>query len=143
MLDSSSINPESTGISSSPHFGAIKQSQPPNSSKLPILHRLSSQSHRLPSLSLLARHTTTTTAPAPAPAPGPSTGSAKVSNRLVKIFAVDPARDRGALESLPPHGPDQKRANQRGVAPAGGDRRLLPHKCCCKEARASCCVNLM
>ncbi|KAJ4836957.1 hypothetical protein Tsubulata_037670 [Turnera subulata] len=53
---------------------------------------LSSQSHCLPSLFLLARHTTPATAPAPALAS--STGTAKVSDRLVKIFAVDPARDQ-------------------------------------------------
>ncbi|KAJ4830735.1 hypothetical protein Tsubulata_036664 [Turnera subulata] len=53
---------------------------------------LSSQSHSLPSLFLLARHTTPATDPAPALAS--STGTAKVSDRLVKIFAVDPARDQ-------------------------------------------------
>lgn len=49
---------------------------------LPTLRNLSSQIHRLPSISLLARHTATSAA-------SPYTGSAKVSDRLVKLFAID------------------------------------------------------
>ncbi|KAJ4847836.1 hypothetical protein Tsubulata_011794 [Turnera subulata] len=57
-----------------------------NPSHKNTLHRSSSQIYHLPSLSLLARHTTTATAATTAS----STGSTKVSDRHVKNFAVDP-----------------------------------------------------
>ncbi|KAJ4832648.1 hypothetical protein Tsubulata_001402 [Turnera subulata] len=59
-----------------------------NPSQKNTLERPSSQIYHLPSLSLLAHHTTTATATAATTAS--STGSTKVSDRHVKFFAVDP-----------------------------------------------------
>ncbi|KAJ4830454.1 hypothetical protein Tsubulata_039037 [Turnera subulata] len=93
------------------------------------LHRLSSQVHRLPSLSLLARHTATAATPAS------STGSAKVSDRLVKIFAVDPEGHKREIVGLSGHSLLKALTNSGLIDPAS--HRLEEIDACSAECEVS------
>ncbi|PON65948.1 Phenol hydroxylase reductase [Trema orientale] len=101
------------------------------------LKRFTTQIHRLPSLSFYSKSliSRSSVSVASAPSPSPSSSSKKVSDRIVKLFAIDPDGKKREVVGLSGHTLLKTLANAGLVDPAS--HRLEEIDACSAECEVS------